>query len=255
MSVKGKVAIVTGAGTGIGAATALRLSQAGAAVVLADQDEPAAAKVSAELKESGATVASFRVDITKLDQLERLFEFTTATFGAVGILINNAGASAQHHFLKTPPEVLQKVLDVNVTGTFFCAQLAARIMSENGGGSIVNVSSHSALLGSSGRAAYAASKGAIVSMTRVMAVDLAAFRIRVNCIAPGPIEVPRRYKPAHDAERQQAWLKAVPLKRYGDPSEVASVALFLASDEASYVTGQTLAVDGGFTAAGLRVTL
>ncbi|HYC48223.1 MAG TPA: glucose 1-dehydrogenase [Burkholderiales bacterium] len=255
MSVQGKIAIVTGAGTGIGAATSKRLAQAGAAVVLADLDEPAAAQVCAEITNGGGTAAACHVDITRMDTLERLFEFTAARFGKVRIMINNAGASAQHPFLKTTPDVLQRVLDVNVKGTFFCAQLAALMMADGGGGSIVNVSSHSALLGSSGRAAYAASKGAIVSMTRVMAVDLAEFSIRVNCIAPGPIEVPRRYKPAHNDERRRAWLTAVPLSRYGAPDEVASVALFLASDASSYMTGQTLAVDGGFSAAGLRVTL
>ena len=121
-----------------------------------------------------------------------------------------------------------------------------------GGGAIMNVSSHSGLLGSSGRAAYAASKGGIIAMTRVMAVDLAAHNIRVNAIAPGPIDVPRNQK-QHTGERREAWHRAVPLARYGTPEEIAGAAAFLASDDASYLTGQTLAVDGGFSIAGLRV--
>ena len=132
------------------------------------------------------------------------------------------------------------------------AQEAAREIVKLGRGSIVNISSHSSLLGSTGRSAYAASKGGIDAMTRVMAVDLAQFGIRVNSIAPGPIDTPRIRK-QHNEERSQAWLRAVPLARIGQPEEVASVAAFLASDDPSYVTGQTIAVDGGFTIAGLRV--
>jgi len=169
----GRIAIVTGGGDGIGAATALRLVQEGAAVMVVDKDEAN-------------------------------------------------------------------------------AQAAAREMIKLGGGAIVNVSSHSGLLGSRGRAAYTASKGGIIAMTRVMAVDLSEHNIRVNAIAPGPINTPRIRK-SHNEERHAAWLKAVPLARIGDPEEVAAVAAFLASDDASYVSGQTIAVDGGFSAAGLRV--
>ncbi|MBS1217950.1 MAG: oxidoreductase, partial [Proteobacteria bacterium] len=129
---------------------------------------------------------------------------------------------------------------------------AARDMIEQGGGRIVNFSSHSGLLGSSGRTAYAASKGGVNAMTRVMAVELAPHGITVNAVAPGPIDVPRS-RAQHNAERRDAWHRAVPLGRYGEPEEVAAAALFLASDDASYINGQTISVDGGFTAAGLRV--
>ena len=129
-------------------------------------------------------------------------------------------------------------------------EAGARDMVKLGGGRIVNFSSHSGLLGSSGRAAYAASKGGVIAMTRVMAIDLAQHGITVNAIAPGPIAVPRQ---RHNKERTEAWLKAVPLARYGTAEDVAGAALFLVSDDASYITGQTISVDGGFTAAGLRV--
>ena len=248
----GKVAIVTGSGTGIGAAIATRFASEGAAVVLADRDESSARAVCAEIVSAGGKAAACHVDIRVADRVEALLEFTRQQFGPAHILINNAGVSAQKHFLDTPLETLRTMLDVNVAGTFLCAQAAARDMVKLGGGRIVNLASHSGLLGSSGRAAYAAAKGGIIAMTRVMAVDLAQYHITVNAIAPGPIDVPRS-RQQHNKERRSAWHRAVPLGRYGEPPEVAAVALFLASDDASYVTGQTLAVDGGFSAAGLRV--
>lgn len=247
-----RVAIVTGSGTGIGAAIARRIGAEGAAVVLADRDLASAEAVRDEIAAAGGRATACRVDIREPAQVEAMLAHARETFGRAHVLINNAGMGAQKAFVDTPLETLRTMLDVNVVGTFLCAQAAARDMIELGGGAIVNFASHSALLGSSGRAAYAASKGGIVAMTRVMAVDLAAHNIRVNAVAPGPIDVPRSRK-QHNDERRSAWHNAVPLGRYGEPEEAAAVALFLASDDASYVNGQTIAVDGGFTAAGLRV--
>jgi NAD(P)-dependent dehydrogenase (short-subunit alcohol dehydrogenase family) len=148
--------------------------------------------------------------------------------------------------------MLRTMLDVNLIGTFLCAQAAAQDMVKLGGGRIVNFTSHSGLRGSSGRVAYAAAKGGVISMTRVMAIDLARHNIMVNAIAPAAIEVARN-RVQFNEERRKAWLSAVPLARYGEPDEVAAVALFLASDDASFLTGQTISVDGGFSAAGLLV--
>lgn len=251
-SLAGKVVIVTGAGTGIGAATARRFASEGARVVCADLDGQTAGAVCAEIVAAGGTAAPCRVDIRDAAGVDAMIALTLREFGPPNIAINNAGAGAQKHFLDTSLETLRAMLDVNVVGTFLCAQAAAREMVKIGGGAIVNFSSHSGLLGSSGRAAYAASKGGIIAMTRVMAVDLAVHNIRVNAIAPGPIDVSRSRK-QHTGERREAWQRAVPLARYGRPEEVAGAALFLASDDASYMTGQTISVDGGFTAAGLRV--
>ena len=247
-----KTAIVTGGGNGIGAATALRLVEEGAAVILADQDEAAAHAVCARIVAAGGKAAAIRVDIRVQQDIEAMIAFTASRFGPARVLINNAGIGSQKLFLETSLEMLDNMLDVNVRGTFLCAQAAGREMVKLGGGAIVNLSSHSGLLGSSGRAAYAASKGGIIAMTRVMAVDLAPHGIRVNAIAPGPIDTPR-IRASHNEERHQAWLRAIPLARIGAPEEVAAAASFLASDDASYITGQTLAVDGGFSAAGLRV--
>ena len=249
---KDKVVIVTGAGTGIGAATARRFAAEGAAVVCADINEAAAQAICAEISAAGGRAAPCCVDIRAPAEVDAMIALTRSRFGPLNAIINNAGMGAQKDFLDTPLDMLRAMLEINVIGTFLCAQAAAREMAANGGGAIVNFSSHSGFLGSSGRAAYAAAKSGIIGMTRVMAVDLATHNVRVNAIAPGPIDVPRSRK-QHVGERREAWQLAVPMGRYGQPDEVAGVALFLASDDASYVNGQTISVDGGFTAAGLRV--
>jgi NAD(P)-dependent dehydrogenase (short-subunit alcohol dehydrogenase family) len=249
----GKVAIVTGAGRGIGAAVARCFCAEGARVVLADIDELRSQAVCDEITRQGGAASACQVDITSIERVQEMIASTEALFGNVEILVNNAGVTAQAHFLDTTRATFDALINTNIAGTFFCSQEAARSMRKAGQGSIINVSSHSGLLGSSNRTAYAASKGGIISLTRAMAVDLAAYNIRVNGIAPGAIEVQRAHKPAHDAARRKAWTAAIPMERYGSPEEIASVALFLASQHSSYVTGHTIPVDGGFTAAGLRV--
>jgi NAD(P)-dependent dehydrogenase (short-subunit alcohol dehydrogenase family) len=248
----GKTAIVTGAAGGIGTATAKRFAREGASVVVVDRDGAGAERTAGEIGADGGRAVSCQVDVREPGQLEAMLAAAKRAFGRIHVLVNNAGQGAQVHFLETTMETWKAMIDNNLTGTFLCSQVVARSMAEEGGGRIVNIASHSGLLGSSGRAAYAAAKGGIISMTRVMAVDLAAYNITVNCIAPGPIDVPR-ISNSHTEERRNAWRAAVPLGRYGGPDEIAGVALFLASDDASYMSGQTLAVDGGFTAAGLRV--
>jgi NAD(P)-dependent dehydrogenase (short-subunit alcohol dehydrogenase family) len=247
-----KIAIVTGAGNGIGQCIATRLAAEGAAVVLADKDEDAARRVCSGITATGARAAACKVDIRVPEAIEAMFAFARASFGPAHIMINNAGVGSQKHFVETPLAMLHDMLQTNVVGTFVCAQLAARDMVKLGGGAIVNFSSHSGLLGSSGRAAYAASKAGIIGMTRVMAVDLAQHDIRVNTVAPGTVAT-ERIKKSHNEERREAWLRSIPLARYAEPAEIAAAAIFLASDDASYITGQTIAVDGGFTIAGLRV--
>ena len=247
-----KIAIVTGAGSGIGRCIAIRMAAEGAAVVLADKNAASATAVSAEIAATGAKAAACEVDICVPESIDAMFAFARSRYGRAHVMINNAGVGSQKHFAQPQMDVLQAMLQTNVVGTFLCAQGAARDMIELGGGAIVNFSSHSGLLGSSGRAAYAASKSAIIGMTRVMAVDLADHGIRVNTVAPGTVAT-ERIKKSHNDERREAWLRSIPMARYGEPEEIAAAALFLASDDASYVTGQTIAVDGGFTVAGLRV--
>ncbi len=248
----GATAIVTGAAGGIGAAIAKRFTREGSTLVIADKDGPGAERIAGEILANGGRAIACQVDLREPAQIEAMLAKAKQAFGRIHVLVNNAGQGAQAHFLETTIETWKAMIDNNLTGTFLCSQVVARDMAHAGGGRIVNIASHSGLLGSSGRAAYAAAKGGIIALTRVMAVDLAELNITVNCIAPGPIDVPR-IRNTQTEERQKAWHAAVPLGRYGEPDEIASVAAFLASDDASYMTGQTLAVDGGFTAAGLRV--
>lgn len=247
-----KIAIVTGAGNGIGRCIATRMAAEGAVVLVADKDAAAAQAVCSEINATGAKAAACEVDIRMPESIDAMFAFARSRFGPAHIVINNAGVGSQKHFVEPQMDVLHSMLQTNVVGTFLCAQGAARDMLTLGGGAIVNFSSHSGLLGSSGRAAYAASKSAIIGMTRVMAVDLAQHGIRVNTVAPGTVAT-ERIKKSHNDERREAWLRSIPMARYGEPDEIAAAALFLASDDASYITGQTIAVDGGFTIAGLRV--
>ena len=151
-----------------------------------------------------------RLTCATSQQLEAMLAHAKRVFGRIHVLVNNAGQGAQVHFLETTMETWKTMIDNNLTGTFLCSQVVARDMVQEGGGRIVNIASHSGLLGSSGRAAYAAAKGGIIAMTRVMAVDLAQHNITVNCIAPGPIDVPR-IRNSHTEERRNAWHAAVPL--------------------------------------------
>ncbi|MDQ3318443.1 MAG: SDR family oxidoreductase, partial [Actinomycetota bacterium] len=170
-------------------------------------------------------------------------------FGHLDTLVTSAGVARSQPFLQTSLELWQETLNVNLTGTFLCCQAAAPAMAAARGGRIVTIASVSGQRGGTGRAAYGASKGGVIALTRVMAVELARHNITVNAIAPGPIETPMIAE-LHTTADRAAWLKGVPAGRYGTPAEVAAAAVFLASDEAGYVTGHVLNVDGGFDAAG-----
>ena len=173
-----------------------------------------------------------------------------ASFGPIDILVNNAAVVVARSFVDTTLDDLETLLRINLEAPFFCAQAVAKSMIQRRKGRIVNIASHSGLLGSTHRAAYAASKGGILGATRVMAVELAPYGITVNAIAPGPIESAHTLA-AHSGARRAAWDDAVPIGRYGRAEEVAAAAVFLALPAASYITGQTLAVDGGFSTTGL----
>jgi 3-oxoacyl-[acyl-carrier protein] reductase len=247
MRLSGRTAVVTGAGRGIGLAVAEAYVREGANVVIVDRDANVANDAAERL---GEKTLAIRADISIDEDVAAIVEKAIERFGTVDILVNNAGVGATTLFLESSREEFERVIRINLTGTFLVAQAIARIMAANGYGRIINIASLSGQKGGVGRSAYGASKAGVELLTKVMAVELAESGITVNNIAPGPI-LTEVSKVMHTVETREAYHRLVPQRRYGEPSEIADAAVFLASDEAAYITGHTLNVDGGFLAAGL----
>jgi NAD(P)-dependent dehydrogenase (short-subunit alcohol dehydrogenase family) len=245
----GQVAIVTGGGRGIGQAIALRFAGEGADVAVVDVDRETAAATADAIRALGRRAAVEVADVSDPQQVSTAVAGVVRDLGRVDILVNNAGIEKRAPFFEIKPEDWQRQLDVNLSGTFYCLQAAAREMATRGYGRVVNVSSVAGLIGPIDLAAYGAAKAGIVGLTRAAALDLADYGIAVNAIAPGPIETELMLG-AWTAEALQERPQHGAIARFGTVEEIAHAALFLASPESGFITGVTLSVDGGAVSAG-----
>ncbi|MFC6339221.1 glucose 1-dehydrogenase [Pseudomonas sp. CCM 7891] len=246
----GRVALVTGAAMGIGAAIAERLGHDGHTVVVADINLAAAEEMVAGLNAQGIEALALEIDVGDAGSIAAAFAYLQERFGRCDVLVNNAGIAKTQAFLDCDLGDWQRVLNINLTGSLLCGQHAARLMSANGWGRIINVASISGMRASMGRTAYGTSKAAIIGLTRQMAVELAEYGITVNGIAPGPVDTPLTQM-LHSAATRDSYARAVPMRRYGTPAEMAGAVAFLASDDSSYISGHVIPVDGGFMASGI----
>jgi glucose 1-dehydrogenase len=246
---EGKVALVAGAGGGIGGAGSEGLAREGASVVCADIDAAAAEAVAARIRAGGGQATSTALDVRDRGAVDAAVATTVRAFGRLDVLLDCAGVSHGGTFLDLEHGEWERVIAVNLTGMFHLGQAAARqIVRQGGGGSIINVTSQLAEVARPERAAYIASKGGGRSLTHAMALDLAAHGIRVNAIAPGPTLTGLTRASYADPERRRATIAQIPLGRLGDPQDLIGAILFLASDESRWMTGSTVTVDGGYNA-------
>lgn len=253
MLLAGKVAIVTGAAQGIGQACAVRLAKEGAKLVLCDVDDKAGERAAKAIESGGGTAIYVPCDVSKAGDVAKAVAATLEAFGRIDVLVNNAGVVDDAPFLDLPIEELDRVLGINLRGAFLMAQAVARQMVAQGrpkpgaaaGGAIVNMSSVNAVFGLPDHVAYSMSKGGIAQLTKSMAVALAPQGIRVNAVGPGTIDTPLIKSVVKDKAFRTKVLSRTPLGRFGQPEEVAAIVAWLASDEASYVTGTTVYADGG----------
>ena len=252
MKLENKVAIVTGAAGGIGQAIAELFAREGAHVALADRDAARARDVAAGISANGGDAAAFEVDVSDGASVTRMVDAVASRYRRLDILVNNAGIRYVKPFLEYSEDEWRKTLDVNLTGLFLCCRAAVPHMIANGKGKIVNVGSVAGEFGRPHRIAYCASKGGAIAFTKALAVDLSGKNICVNALAPALIDTPLNAAYANDDALADVWGKELLVRRWGRPQDVSAAALYLVSDDADYVTGVVLAIDGGWTASLLR---
>ena len=250
MDLKDKVAIVTGAGGGIGRGIALKFGSLGARVVAADIKFAGAKETVSLLEKSGGKGLALGTDITDRVKVQEMVKAALDTFGQLDILVNNAGWDIIEPFTKNTPELWEKVIAINLKGPIFCIRAVLDHMIERKYGKIVNISSDAGRVGSSGEAVYSACKGGIIAFTKTIAREMARYQINVNCVCPGPTDTPllaELTRGETGAKIIEAMTKAVPFRRLAKPEDIAGAVAFLASDEAGFITGQTLSVSGGLS--------
>ncbi|MFB6214497.1 MAG: SDR family NAD(P)-dependent oxidoreductase [Candidatus Bipolaricaulia bacterium] len=252
MSLRDKVSIVTGAGVGIGKATAIRLAKRGSTVVIADVDSENGKRVAEELREQGSKAKFHRVDVSQSSQVENLMDRTVEEFGGLDVLVNNAGIYRKGSAVTADEKDWDEIISVNLKSMFLCIKYAVPYMREGGGGSIVNVASEAGIVGIENQVAYNVAKAGAISLTQSSAIDFSSDNIRVNCVAPGTTATPlvkKSLEKEPDPEEARKKLEEVrPMNRLGDPDEIASAIVFLASDDPGYATGTVFSIDGGYTA-------
>jgi NAD(P)-dependent dehydrogenase (short-subunit alcohol dehydrogenase family) len=247
-----KVALITGGASGMGKVASHLFAREGAKVVLTDVADEAGEAVAASIRDGGGQAAYVHADVSRASDAEAMVRFAVDTFGGLTVLYNNAGVFPERDgsVTQTPEEVWDLTIGINLKGVYLGCRYGIPAMIESGGGSIVNVASFVALMGAATpQVAYTASKGGVLSMTREIAVEFARKGVRANALCPGPIETPLLQELLADPDRRQRRLVHIPMGRFGRAEEIAKAALFLASDESSYMTGAALVVDGGITAA------
>ncbi len=252
MRLQDKSAVITGAASGIGRAIALKFAHEGAAVMAADLDGKGAMALADEIEADGGSAIGIGADITKRAEIDAMVAAAIERFGRIDVLVNNAGSRIIKPFLEHTEEDWRRMLDVNLTGHFFCCQAVIPHMLEAGGGRIINMASIASYVGRPNRAGYVAAKGGLLSLTRALAVDMAGKNVTVNALAPGMIASPLNRDFAEDQVLGEAWNAENLAGRWGQPEDVAGAAAFLASDDAGFITGETITVDGGSIAALVR---
>lgn len=248
MDMQDKVAVVTGAASGIGQATAEALAQHGAVVVVADINVDKGQAVASAIRDAGNKADFFKLDVTSAESVEAFAKDVQAKYGAPDIVVNGAGWGRTQPFWEGTPDFWDKLIALNFVGPMQLVKALVPKMMERGSGKIVNIASDAGRVGSLGETVYSGAKGGLIAFTKSLAREMARYNINVNCVCPGPTETPLLM--AVPEKHLEAFKKAIPFRRFGKPSEIAEAVVFFASDRSSYITGQVLSVSGGLTMAG-----
>lgn len=250
-SLENRVCIITGSGQGLGEAIAHAFAKAGADVVLAGRTLSKVERVASELNSSGFKAYPIKADMSRPDEIKKVVDFAISEFSRVDVLVNNAAVPSFNDIFGTTEEEWDRVIDINLKGTFFCCQIAGREMAKRKKGKIINVASTAGLVALTGMTAYSVSKGGIILLTKTLGSEMARYNIQVNCIAPGFFLSPLNADLySSDSSLLDATLRRIPMRRDGNPDEIAAVSVFLATEASNYVTGETIAVDGGWSTFG-----